>query len=354
MRTRAKRKNVVNDRARRENVPRHILCSVIGISLCQILSDFFCEDILNLTYYAPVSDYTVEERMRRMVRYTIYIDKLILVVWGFQLFQLIVMKKFFLCTATRRRILFVSVLGTLFFCIWFFGTKGNVVRRIGAGVTISNLLVIPICFHKVRPGRLWKVYLFSMSGLFVFGSCMMRLFQCDQKGTWIVTALNLLLLVWLVADRTYSYREKSGSWRQPVLPVIFAASGKEVSVWGFVDSGNHLAEPVSGKPVHVISGSLAKELQDILQPNAYVIVPFGSVGCEKSYLDGYRISEMKIQFDLETVVLKDQIVAIAKDVLKENCPYQMILHPSVLKRRTEHAVIGGRKTGRTMSAAWTK
>ena len=109
MRTRAKRKYVVNDRAGCENVPRHILCSAIGNSLCQILSDFFCEDILNLTYYAPVSDYTVEERMRRMVRYTIYIDKLILVVWGFQLFQLIVMKKFFLCTATRRRILFVSV-----------------------------------------------------------------------------------------------------------------------------------------------------------------------------------------------------------------------------------------------------
>ena len=30
MRTRAKRKKVVNDRARRENVPRHILCFLIG------------------------------------------------------------------------------------------------------------------------------------------------------------------------------------------------------------------------------------------------------------------------------------------------------------------------------------
>ena len=139
-----------------------------------------------------------------------------------------------------------------------------------------------------------------------------------------------------------------------MLPVIFVTPKKEVAVSGLVDSGNHLTEPIRGKPVHVISDALAKELQDIFNPNAYVIVPFGSVGCEKSYLDGYKIPEMKIQFDLETVVLKDQIVAIAKDVLKENCPYQMILHPSVIKRRTEHAVISGRKTGRTISTAWTK
>ena len=138
------------------------------------------------------------------------------------------------------------------------------------------------------------------------------------------------------------------------MPVIFVTPQKEISVSGLVDSGNHLTEPMGGKPVHVISDALAKELQDILKPNAYVIVPFGSVGCEKSYLEGYRIPEMKIQFDLETVLLKDQIVAIAKGVLKEDCPYQMILHPSVIKRRTEHAVISGRKTGRIIPTARTK
>ena len=55
MRTRAKRKNVVNDRAGCENVPRHILCSCNGVTL--MLQWLKCNNTKNVTsHYRKLGD----------------------------------------------------------------------------------------------------------------------------------------------------------------------------------------------------------------------------------------------------------------------------------------------------------
>lgn len=66
--------------------------------------------------------------------------------------------------------------------------------------------------------------------------------------------------------------------------------GKTWKVTGFIDSGNLLREPLSGRPVALVGKTLMEEMLDGLSDadTRYAAVPYRAVGTEHGLLDGWR------------------------------------------------------------------
>lgn len=102
---------------------------------------------------------------------------------------------------------------------------------------------------------------------------------------------------------------------------------------GFIDSGNFLSEPFTGKPVAVVRRDIMEKILLTMEvPEArYTAVPYHTVGTEKGVLDGYRIDALTAL----SQTVKKPVIAVCegKEFLsggKENG--QILLPESMLER----------------------
>jgi len=109
------------------------------------------------------------------------------------------------------------------------------------------------------------------------------------------------------------------------------ALGQEIRVKAFVDTGDHLADPVSGAPVSVISRKTARCMESCFVPEKYHAVPYRSVGKDRGVLSAYELPEMIIEEGGLEVRREHVIIAICDAGISEESVYQMILHPRLLE-----------------------
>ena len=115
-----------------------------------------------------------------------------------------------------------------------------------------------------------------------------------------------------------------------IYEVILTENGEDVVVRALFDTGNLLADPVTGKPVSII-----EETEEIKQwmtryPHKYKIIPYQSIGKEHGILEGIVVDELMIQKEKEQVVKKETIVALYKGKLSKDGAFQMILNHSLI------------------------
>ena len=108
--------------------------------------------------------------------------------------------------------------------------------------------------------------------------------------------------------------------------------GKTWALKGFIDSGNCLKEPLTGRPVCIVRQTLMDELLAVIErPELrYTVIPYHGVGIEKSLLEGYRIDQMIVGGK----VLQSPILAVCKEecFLQEAKDIQILLPGMVLER----------------------
>lgn len=100
-------------------------------------------------------------------------------------------------------------------------------------------------------------------------------------------------------------------------------------VCGLIDSGNHLKEPLTGKPVSIIDADSAQKLlgKDWEGRRGFFLIPYHSIGTEKGWLQGVTIDRMCILAAGEEAVIDGPVLAIYKGHVSAEAQYQMILHP---------------------------
>jgi stage II sporulation protein GA (sporulation sigma-E factor processing peptidase) len=97
-------------------------------------------------------------------------------------------------------------------------------------------------------------------------------------------------------------------------------------VTALVDSGNSLVEPISGKPVSVISKDTLNKLRGNEQ-DIYRAIPYRSIG-RSGILKGYLMQEVEIKLNGVTKVCRDVYVAVPDEYTASE---GMILNPLLLK-----------------------
>lgn len=144
--------------------------------------------------------------------------------------------------------------------------------------------------------------------------------------------------------------------------VEIAMEGRSVTVKGMVDTGNFLSDPLTGKPVMIISASAAKLLlpeeiveeavkekdmqilSDVLMNSAYAsrirMIPYQSIGEEKGYLIGIRPDSIRIGIhnrmgsDRTVTASEGVILAIYKGMFsggQSEGGCSILLHPNMIE-----------------------
>ena len=106
---------------------------------------------------------------------------------------------------------------------------------------------------------------------------------------------------------------------------------EKIRIQALLDTGNHLADPISGAPVCLVSEKLAHQISSGFRPEKYHVIPFRSIGRDKGCLDAYELPELVIEEPDRTIRKEHVIVAICNTGISEESIYQMILHPRLLE-----------------------
>ncbi|MFQ9891950.1 MAG: sigma-E processing peptidase SpoIIGA [Emergencia sp.] len=116
--------------------------------------------------------------------------------------------------------------------------------------------------------------------------------------------------------------------------VTISLENHRFSLKGFIDSGNFLKEPLSGRPVAVVSRQVIEKILRDIEGNMetrYTVIPYRSVGVERGVLEGYRMDTLTA----EGRVIKRPILAVAEGNCffnGENEEDQILLPESMLER----------------------
>lgn len=122
---------------------------------------------------------------------------------------------------------------------------------------------------------------------------------------------------------------------------------------GFLDTGNHLRDPLTKRPVVVAEYSLirdcipddcqaaienSKDYHDILEAlsesswaNRLRLIPFSSIGQKSGMMVGFRCDEILIDPDQTQMLYQNLVVAIYLDKLAHEDDYQLLIPSEILQ-----------------------
>lgn len=162
----------------------------------------------------------------------------------------------------------------------------------------------------------------------------------------LVTAILLVCIV----QKIYSSLKQEVTKARGIFPVRITYNGKSVSGTAFLDTGNHLYEPISQEPVSIIEyklfrGMLSDEqnadfTQAIhnMEPELFGrlllrYIPYHSLGMKGNYILGVRVEDMEIQVDeSKTIHTGRTWLGICEDFLSSDSEYEVLLNSKIISK----------------------
>lgn len=259
---------------------------------------------------------------------TIYIDSIFL-----NNFVMDMLLLYLTCMTLKKSTTFLKTLaGSLFgaagYCL-ILCLPGSYSMKVLLGMLPVTALMIKIgCAIKGLKELLYGMgYLFTYA--FLFGGFMLFLVKKLPFLQGKENPLPILISVggtgFLICMLCISkYREsRSNHFCRIVLP----GDQGEFEVYGLIDTGNGLCDPVSGKEAAILEEKVWQRMQQCKRPEKYKIIPFHSIGKEKGILEGYEVERIRVKEKTGCRELQNVIIAVFQGEISVKGDYQMILPP---------------------------
>lgn len=254
--------------------------------------------------------------------YELYIDVIFIINFMINVYVLQLLNHSYRKAATFGRVILGGFVGALLYCILVMIPVGNWGVRNALGVLISGVGMLFGCF-RIRTVPFFLEIAAKAGGYYVlFGGIWMLLKRFPLKTGMQIVVMGIvtgIIVIWK--------REKEKGKERGIYPVKIIHKGNEVGMEAFLDTGNHLYEPVSGKPVSVISEKCLEAIYENELPDIYRVIPFQSVGKGHGIMKGYPVENMIIRIEGTEKSYQDIYVCVSDEISFENKGYQMILHP---------------------------
>ena len=108
----------------------------------------------------------------------------------------------------------------------------------------------------------------------------------------------------------------------------------------YIDTGNHLRDPVGGKPVSVISKSAAKTIFDTIgsdeKEKRYCVIPFSAAGTKSGIMEGIRADKILVKSSKEgedMQIVNSAIIAVYEEEFIQGSDvgkYEMLLNREMI------------------------
>ena len=294
----------------------------------------------------------------------VYVDVLFLLNFVLNFLLLLTTGKICKNRAKSWRLSLGALAGSMYAVLMFFPSLAIYYTLLSKLIFSAALIAVSFSVKRWREfGRLILVFyavnfLFAGAafGLFyltdlgsVVGAVMSNgIFYFDLPlGVLLMTSAGAYLLLWAV-QRIYTYKmSKAGKYYD----IVIHYHGRQASVHALLDTGNSLADPLTGKPVIVAElASLVPlfgdELNQIFSAcqnddtnliplvmehaqlhDSFRLIPFSSLGRENGLLLAFLPDCVELTAEERSV--RDVLIGIYTKKLSKTQEYKALLHPSL-------------------------
>lgn len=265
--------------------------------------------------------------------YKLYIDSVFLMQLGMNLYLLALAGKILKCTATHFRIFLGALAGAFLSCMALVIPVSSLFMRMLLSTIPVSMCMMRVCFGIKR--SLFRSSLIMAGCGFFIGSIMiwvlnrLRMIMNDSAGMTVIMVVGYMAYRILSVLTKWLQKRKDSVVRMVQVPI--PGLKQNIRIKALVDTGNHLTDPVSGKPVCIVSEKMAQVIESSFLPEKYHAIPYSSVGKEKGMLNAYELPYIVLEESLGEIRKEHVIFAICNVGISESSPYQMILHPRLLE-----------------------
>ena len=258
------------------------------------------------------------------MHYVIYPDTLFLENFICNLLFLTFLKSLFFPAAKGKRILGAAVMTALcntYVSIIFFRCNlflQLVVLLPGAGLMVCGCM-------EVKDGRriiflLYQLILWTL----VLGGLIQALEQWINLESWelIFTAAAGGLIFGILEKVLKNYKRQNEYMRE----VVLYRHDKKCHIKGFADTGNHLTDPFSKKPVSIITSEAWHTLLEKDEVPLYRLIPYKTVGNPQGLLKAIEIDYMAILEGKNSQMIERPMIAITEQPFTGIFHYSILLH----------------------------
>lgn len=148
---------------------------------------------------------------------------------------------------------------------------------------------------------------------------------------WEPPVLLAALLADMAVELLIDGRRKRMVLEECRAEVILSDQGCRWVLTGLLDTGNHLTEPITGRPVSILDWQEAEKMQRFRQiqeeENGYLYIPYHTVGTENGWMMGMVIDEMVIRYQGKEIRTAHPVLAVSRQQLSPEGRYGLIVHP---------------------------
>ena len=201
--------------------------------------------------------------------------------------------------------------------------------RLAAGSAAGAVFAVvfqSIWLRMIFIGRGNSILLFfkAEAGLLFGAALVAGLLEAGMTATGFTFSYLLLPLVCLIAGMLWKMVDKS-AWSQSFYyQVTLFYQGKQVETKGFLDTGNHLEDPLSNKPVHIVD----RNLLEILCPKVEKVrmIPYRTIEGGGMMMPAVFLDRIEAVQEKRRIVYEQPLVAASPRKLQIKGGCGILLH----------------------------
>lgn len=271
------------------------------------------------------------------MQHVIYIDVYFLVNFFMNIIVLAMTGRFLKQKNCWYRLGLGAVAGALSACMLFLWNKGQEGGLIGYFIFGVTTFVMVLCawgrdsrkhiLYKIA-GCLLQAYL--IGGVLNYFYYHTSILNQRSLVCWMFVITVLVLMLCCI----WGWLEKELVKKEYYYEVSIKIGESILHGIGFVDTGNHLQDPISHQPVSVMSIHMLSEKQQVqlMESERFRLIPFSSVGKEEGLMKGIRGDYMCVKWEKKNNIIENPILGIYEEEFSGKEKYDILLHPSCIPK----------------------
>ena len=197
---------------------------------------------------------------------------------------------------------------------------------------IFDAIISVLVFRIVSIKQLLKTLLTELGICICLAGILGIINNILQNSYLLLTGMMAVIFLLLMISTIRNMFVQHVLNKECVVSVVLKQGDRTCTSYGLLDSGNTLIDPISGKPVCIMTMDLYQKLfpdTDVHNLNGYRMIPYSSVGKNKGLMDAFFLETMEVKKE-EVTYYHHVLCAIGLDPFSSRAKYEMILHPKAV------------------------
>ena len=238
---------------------------------------------------------------------------------------LLLVRKMLKCSATHGRIFLGAVIGATLTCLVVVLPIPYAFIKLILFHGFINICMVQVGLKvKTIPSLIKAIFLLYIGSILMGG--LLELFRPYVKISSLFLFLAILgyylvLGIW----KFLSYMQR---WNRYHMSVELCMGDSSYIVKGFLDTGNGLRDPITGKPVSIVNKSTANKLLGKEDIKNIRYIPYRTIGSKENVMPCIQIDFLRIRGERECVIERP-LIGISEEKFSSRGECEMILNPNL-------------------------